>query len=324
MTTVLVTGVGAVIGYGVVRSLRASRRPVRIIGTDIHPDAVGQVWCDGFERAPLTKDPGYPAFLEDLLARRQVDLVLPAIEPDVLFMLAMRERLEKGRTRLALNDPALIALAHDKWLTHERLVALGLPVIPTAIEGDFETLRARFDSPFLLKPRRGSSSRGIVPVSDEEDFRYWRRKMGDEFMAQRIVGRDDGGEYTVGAFGLGDGTASGMIVLERKLSREGATARAWVRKVPAIEARVEELVRALRPLGPTNFQFREHEGEQLLLEINPRLSSSTSLRTAFGFNEAEMCIDYFLEGARPASPAVGSGCAVRYLEDVVFRDRDNL
>ena len=46
MHTVLVTGVGAIIGYGAVRSLRKSRTDVRIVGMDIYPDAVGQVWCD--------------------------------------------------------------------------------------------------------------------------------------------------------------------------------------------------------------------------------------------------------------------------------------
>ena len=66
MYTVLATGVGAIIGYGVVRSLRKSRFAVRIIGMDIYPDAAGQQWCDVFEQAVRADDPNYPGHLADL------------------------------------------------------------------------------------------------------------------------------------------------------------------------------------------------------------------------------------------------------------------
>ena len=73
----------------------------------------------------------------------------------------------------------------------------------------------------------------------------------------------------------------------------------------------------LKPVGPTNYQFRK-EGEQyLLLEVNPRISSSTSIRTAFGYNEAEMCITWYLHGNRPEQPEIHTGEARRYIADWV-------
>jgi carbamoyl-phosphate synthase large subunit len=141
--------------------------------------------------------------------------------------------------------------------------------------------------------------------------------MGDDFMAQMIVGRPSGREYTVGAFGLGDGTTAGCVVMERTLSREGATARARIRRLPDLEAIVAALASLFRPVGPTNFQFREHEGQYLLLEINPRLSSSVSLRAAFGYNEPEMCLEHYLGGRNPKAPVIRDGSAVRYIEDAI-------
>jgi carbamoyl-phosphate synthase large subunit len=320
---VLVTGVGAIIGYGAVRSLRAGRHPVRIIGMDIYADAVGQNWCDSFVQALPAAHSDYVEFLVDLLEREQVDLVLPAIEQDLARMVQEEALLGASRARLALNDRSLVRLADDKWKVHELVQAAGIPVIPTSVDGQFDQLAERFGSPFLLKPRRGYASKGIVQVSDEPSFRYWRDAMGEEFMAQKIVGVDDRDEYTVGAFGLGDGTSAGCIVLQRTLSGEGATAKAWVRRLPELEALVQRLVGMLRPQGPTNFQFRRHEDAYLLLEINPRLSSSNSVRTAFGYNEAEMCIDYYLLGLRPDVPIVRDGFVVRYIEDLVAFDRDH-
>lgn len=145
---------------------------------------------------------------------------------------------------------------------------------------------------------------------------YWRDKLGSAFMAQEIVGDDDH-EYTVGAFGLGNGKLCQSITFQRKLSREGATSKARTIEIPEITLEVERLSAILKPLGPTNFQFRQHRHQFLLLEINPRLSSSLSLRTAFGFNEPEMCIEYFGEKRVPAPVRTRQGFAVRYIADHV-------
>jgi carbamoyl-phosphate synthase large subunit len=145
--------------------------------------------------------------------------------------------------------------------------------------------------------------------------------VGDQFMVQAIVGAADE-EYTVGAFGYGDGTSSRQIAFRRRLSGEGATTAARVESPVGLEEAVSRLVRLFRPVGPTNFQFRTHGGAFLLLEINPRISSSTSLRAAFGFNEAAMCLDYYLRRTRPDCAEVRSGFAVRYIEDLVYYDRD--
>ena len=82
------TGVGAVIGYGIARSARASRYPLQIVGMDLQEDAVGQAWCDRFERALPAGAPDYPQFLQNLIRKHAIELVLPGIEQDVARMSA--------------------------------------------------------------------------------------------------------------------------------------------------------------------------------------------------------------------------------------------
>jgi carbamoyl-phosphate synthase large subunit len=316
MYTILVTGVGAIIGYGIIRSLRVSRFPVRIVGMDIYADAVGQRWCDVFEQAVRADQPGYGEHVASLIRRHSVDLVIPGIEQDMhrLAVDHLSPPLAETHARFALNDPELIRIAADKWLTHLELVKAGFPAIGTWIDGSFHDLVKRFGCPLLMKPRRSYASKGIQTLATEADFLYWKEKLGDEFMVQEIVGNVQS-EYTVGAFGLGDGTLVQQIAFQRVLSSDGSTAKAVVRRIPELEARVEQLAKTFRPDGPTNFQFRFHRGEYFLLEINPRISSSTSLRTAFGYNESEMCIEYYLEGVIPQARAVRSGSAARFIED---------
>jgi carbamoyl-phosphate synthase large subunit len=139
-------------------------------------------------------------------------------------------------------------------------------------------------------------------------------------MIQPIVGRIDE-EYTTSAFFDRQGGLCAHMSLKRKLSKDGFTQTAETVEIPGVQKALEELAVIFRPVGPTNFQFRTEAGRLKLLEINPRISSATSIRTAFGYNESAMSVDYFLRGRKPVQPILITGRAVRYTEDLIFYDR---
>lgn len=320
MKTVLTTGVGAVIGYGILRSLRGES-DVELIGTDIFPDAVGQAWCDLFVQAPPTSSPDYIEWLGNLVVEKQVDLVIPGIEQDSHRLSDARAETSGWRARIALNDARLVTLSKDKWLMHEELLLMRDPSrIPSALQGSHDSLVERFGSPFLVKPRRGYASKGLARISSPAGLESHIAKYGSEFIAQPLVGTNDQ-EFTVGVFGDGAGQVAATITLRRTLAPDGSTAKAWVCEPDGLNAAVTRLCAHFRPLGPTNLQFRRDGDNWKLLEINPRISSSTSLRTAFGYNEAKMCIDYFVHGNLPVQPVIRDGFAARYIEDHVVYDR---
>lgn len=324
MTRVLVTGVGAIIGYGIIRSLRAIEQNIHIVGSDIYSDAVGQYWCDAFLQAQPAVSETYPEFLAETINKYDIELVLFGVEQEIIRIAQDRSRFENIWDRLAINNADLVLLSRDKWLMHCDLRDHGFDIIPTEINGDFELLSGQLGLPYLLKPRRSYASKGIMQIHTQADHDYLRAKWGGQFMVQQIVG-DDTSEYTVGVFGFGDGTHGGGITFRRQLSGEGATSKAEVVNLSQLNALVDDLVRVYQPIGPTNLQFRQHEGRYLLLEINPRISSSTSLRTAFGFNESRFCLDYYVEGRAPTPPNVRStGQAIRYIEDMILNDSNHL
>lgn len=326
--TVAVTGVGAIIGQGIVRSLRSCGTPVRVIGVDRNTESMGAHLCDVFRPKPTCgeRDEAYLEYWHTLVAEEGVQLVIPGIEIDVEYLARHRHVFAAMGATPCLNTDALLALGQDKWALAQALEAAGgglaALAIPGVIESDWATCTERLGPPpLLLKPRQGNAGRGIVRLQDETDFRYWLKKSGAGFMVQRIVGRDDE-EYTVGAFGLGHGEMLAPVVLRRRLSPAGSTAYAEVVSDEAIEGATRALCRHFMPLGPTNYQFRKEGDRLFLLEINPRFSSSTSLRTAFGYNEAAMCLAFYLHGRRPADAVLTRGRAWRYSEDFVAHDRD--
>jgi carbamoyl-phosphate synthase large subunit len=107
------------------------------------------------------------------------------------------------------------------------------------------------------------------------------------------------------------------MTLKRKLSKEGFTEKAEVVHMKEIQEALISLCSLFRPIGPTNFQFRKEDHGLKLLEINPRISSSTSIRSAFGYNESVMAVDFFLDHINPTQPIIRSGKAVRYVEDLI-------
>ena len=103
-------------------------------------------------------------------------------------------------------------------------------------------------------------------------------------------------------YGLGDGQIVNPIALHRTLAPVGSTQSAQWTWVDPFLTEVQKLCELLKPEGPTNFQFLLRDGLPFLLEINPRFSSSTSIRVLCGVNEAEMCLEYYLSTSSTCPP----------------------
>lgn len=324
MKTVLITGVGAIMGYGMLRSIRKSHPNIKLIGTDIYSDAVGQAWSDVFIQAPMTSDENYMEWLYDVVCTHNVDLLIPGIEQDVHKLAEEINNVEKYPCVFAINNPLLIELTKDKLFMHDKLLELNDPSrIVSLTSGDFEKLSTTLGLPFILKPRRSYASKGLVRIRNYEEFAPYEKKLGKELIAQPIIGTDDE-EYTVGTFGDGLGGISTAITLKRKLAKDGSTASASIANSTELDLVVQRLCKYFNPVGPTNLQFRKDGDDWKLLEINPRVSSTTSIRSAFGFNEAAMCIDFYLYGKTLTKTEISSeGFAIRFIEDYIVYDRNN-
>ena len=318
MRTVLVSGASGIVGYGILRSLRRSGTPLRLIGTSIYDDSVAQGFCDIFEQAPATDAPAYIEWLLGTIGKHHVDLIIPGIEIDMYRWAESVPEIRGSGAVAVLNDLELIRLCQDKWVFYQTLSKAGMScAIESTLCTEYETLKRKYGFPFLLKPRRGFGARGIVKVDSAETFSTHQRQLGRTLMAQPIVGNDEE-EFTTSAFGNGRGGYDASMTLRRKLSKDGFTEKAEVVNTEEFTPTIANLCRTFRPVGPTNFQFRKCTDGIKLLEINPRISSSTSIRAAFGYNESAMAVDFFLQQQTPTQPEIKRGKAVRYTDEFIF------
>ncbi len=310
--TVLVSGASGIVGYGILKTLR--NLECNLIGLTIYNTSPANCFADSVEIAPLSTDEQYIPWLISILVKYRVDMAIPGIESDMSIWNKNREILSETGAFILLNNSNLINLCLDKWEFYKKMKMSGSPyVIESSIKPDFN----QFPTPFILKPRCGYGSKGLVKVRSEHDFEKYKFRIGQSLLMQQYVGRDDE-EYTISAFFDRHSNMKSYISLKRKLSKMGYTEIAEVVCLENMAGIIAELAEIFKPVGPTNFQFRRHDGGWKLLEINPRISSSTSIKAAFNYNESLMSMEYFLEEKIISQPEIRTGKVIRYIEDYII------
>ena len=158
----------------------SAREAVTILGLSGHLIEVcdPSPWClarfsrfvQKFHRCPgLRDDPdGFLRFVEELLAARHFDVLLPIHEQGFLFA-RVQERLG-DRTGLALPGFASYRAAHSKAGFSRLLDQLGLPQPVTRIVKSADELRDVVRFPAIIKTSIGTASRGIWFVRIEADL----------------------------------------------------------------------------------------------------------------------------------------------------------
>ena len=316
MTTVAVTGAGAVLGQGIIKSLNAAACDYRVLAFDPNPLSPGLYWGGGHGLLPMANDPDYRAQVEAMLERERPDAVLVGTDVELAIFAQQRAEWEaRFDTKIVVSPPEIIEIADDKLATARWLEANDLPFPRSAPGEDAAAIEALIEAcgfPLVVKPRRGARAVGVSQVRDRDALRAALAGRED-LVVQQWAGPDEE-EYTAGVVCF-EGEPCASIVLRRDL-RDGNTFRAYADDYPDCDAYVRQVAAALKPHGPANFQFRRGlDGQFRLFEINARFSGTTPMRALVNFNEVHMVLEHLLHGKAIVQPSIEKGIVVRYLEE---------
>lgn len=325
MTTVLVTGVGGLIGQGILQALDryGAERQIDVIGIDLDGTSHAKYLCAEFIQKPSVEESSerYLRFWSQIVEEYKIDIILPGIENDVVW-LARPEYKALGFPSL-INSDRTLAIGLDKYALFSFAEKYGIPAIPTVLASDGESTRQLMEGSqrTVIKPRQSSGSRGVRCFSSGEQLRKHIEKTShselDKFIIQPYLGSDSE-EYSGSIFGFGNGHYEGPIVFRRLLAKEGYSR--YVETVDPPDQILEAITKistTCGPVGPTNFQFRLSNGRYYLMDVNPRFSSTTSLKVAFGFDEVKMSLEFFLEGKNNFPIDLRRGEAWRHISDFI-------
>lgn len=289
---VAITGISGDVGLGAINGLRAAQNQqddIWILGIDAADDCPARHMVDAFAKLPLVASPHYLDSLVSQLHANSIDVLLPGIDSEIILLSRERNRFETAGVKVALAPADLIEAADDKLATAALVAARGLKAPPTCDAAAPQEL----GFPLIAKPRRGQGSKGIVILSDRRDL--------DAFTAERrpgycLQGYVEGPEITIGFLYDWNGILRDAIAMERTLEN-GRTIRATVVRSAEILRFIEDFGIAIKGAGAVNAQLRLHPelGPQIF-EINARLSGSTAMRVAIGFNDPLRIVRHLAQG----------------------------
>lgn len=321
---VLVTGAGAVLGQGIIKSLRQSALACEVVAADPNPLSSGLYWADRAHRVPLADDAAFGDRIHEIIDRERPDAVFVGTDVELTYFAEQRATLEANfATQVIVSDPRVIAIADDKLATARFFAQAGLAPPGSARQEDDGEIEALIDAvgfPLVVKPRVGARSVGVSLVHN-------RQALADALagrsglVVQECVGTEDN-EFTASVL-VFDGVAQASIVMRRDL-RDGNTYRAYTGAYETLNRAVCGFGEALQPHGPANFQFRvDRHGRPRVFEINARFSGTTPMRAMAGFNEVEMCLRKLLLGEPVFQPAIREGVILRFLDEM-FLERSRI
>lgn len=311
---VLVSGASGIVGYGTLKSLKQLDK-CYLYGTTIYELSPACCFSDEVLIAPQTSSSEYIPWLIDVIKAKKIDMIIPTIEIDVEVWNEHRKELEQTGAVILLNNTDLIRCCLDKMEFSNVLLKNNVKCRILSYESISDI--TDFSQSFVVKPKRGSGSRGIHYVDSYDELLQYEELINTTHFVQEYVG-SVAEEYTVSCFFDKKSDLRALMALKRKLSKQGFTEIAEETDAEIFRVTIRELASIFAPVGPTNFQFRLHNGQLKLLEINPRISSSTSIRSLLGYNESKMAVEYFLENKTIEQPNVRQGKVIRYVEDFLL------
>lgn len=139
------------------------------------------------------------------------------------------------------------------------------------------------------------------------------------YCLQRYV---EGSEITVGFLYDWNGALRDAIAMERTLDG-GRTVRATVSRAPEILSFIADFGAKIRGIGAINAQLRldPNTGPQIF-EINARLSGSTEMRIALGFNDPLRIVMHLTRGTPIERARIYDATVYRISSEIMVRPHD--
>lgn len=298
---ILVTGAGGPAGINVIELLRGD---YYVVSTDTNPYSEGfALSARYYVVPPASEGKRFVEFLDDLVERESVDLVIPTVDEEIEALVGFSSRYAD---KIVVHPRETVEICLNKLRTYEYLEKR-IPEIIPEFSPDPRSMRAEV---VVKKPVKGRGGRGIG-IGDRRSF---SREEGF-FFVEHLPGR----EWTVDAVADRDGNIMVAVPRVRLKTRAGVSVVGRVIVDKRIIGYVEDLAEHIKFAGGFNVQFKEDaKGDPKLQEINVRFSGGLDITAAAGANLPRILVEYWLLGKKPGEVRIREGVYVKIPEVYVL------
>lgn len=320
--SILITGVGSPLGQSIHKALKISKLPLRLLLMDSYSFSMASCLNEISCKSAPVRSPDFIDHFTSYVKSQGIQGVFWGTEVELNHYLLHKDIFQsKTPNTFYFADPSKLATDfQDKYLLVRFLEKNKIPAPMSAIKGDQKGLNDLVEMkgfPLIVKPRRGASSVGFrVASSSAELF----ATLTDSDLVQETLSPADA-EYTVGIYCDRTGRVVADTVIKREL-KFGLTYKGIVLKDAEISAYCRNVAQTAKIGMSINIQLIKTSQGPKLFELNPRLSSTTSVRAHFGVNEPELAIREHILGQSLEPRASRNGAVLRFWEEKYLAEDD--
>ena len=289
---ILITALGSPLGQSIYKAIRMSSLTIKIYGSDVSDLAAGLEFS-GVQKIslPRVSDPKFLDELKVILERENIRVIFPVLASEHEIFIKNKCYFEENGIYIVSSSPETFAVCNDKYESMRYLGSRGVTVPMTVLASESHA-RNQFLNintfPVLLKPRFGASSNDVFIVEDMQMLNALVSAFKPGyFVLQQFLSEPE--EFTVGVMTSNVGFRRKAFILKRNL-KFGLSYSGVVVTNEVIEKYCLDIASLLEAKNSINIQLKMQNGVPHVYEVNPRLSSTTSIRAHFNFNEPEMII----------------------------------
>jgi len=263
----------------------------KVIAADANPSLSAACHlADESAKLPRADDASFLPELFNLCSSKNIELVIPTIDTELLVLARAREEFEKNGVALLVSDETLVTRCRDKRKTAELFAEIGVS-IPKIYSPD--------DHPFpvFVKPIDGSSSKGLYIARTPEDLP--QKVYSDEnSIFCELIPSENYFEVTVDSYHDKQGLLKEFVPRLRIETRSGEVSKSKTIAGPFLTDLESALSRLKGARGCITSQFFVNRTSNKLIgiEINPRFGGGYPLSYFAGANfPRSILCEYFLE-----------------------------
>ncbi|MFL6353878.1 MAG: ATP-grasp domain-containing protein [Bryobacteraceae bacterium] len=247
----------------------------RVIAVDATPYSAAVQLADDFYLVPRCTDPNFIPEIQQICEQEQVHLVVPTIDPELPAYAAAREQFRKQGTAIAISSPDTVRICNNKILTHEWLVAQGVPVPKQAAPEVVLADSRDWLLPLVVKPIDGSGSLGVRTVTSFGELAALVSKSNGVIVQECI----QGAEYTINVFLDREGRCLCAVPHFRMEVRGGEVSKGVTVKSREMMHLADTIVESMPgACAALNVQcFSTAAGDLKVIEINARFGGGYPL-----------------------------------------------
>ncbi|MFI3239529.1 MAG: ATP-grasp domain-containing protein [Bacteroidales bacterium] len=258
--------------------------------------------------------PTISAELDAIIAKNNIDILLPFIDPAISVAKGCAMRI--SGLFVPVSDAQMIDTLFDKVLSAECFASAGLSIPKT-----YSVTRCEF--PAILKPRKGSASKGIIVVNNSDELAAIAEI--ENYLIQEYIANNR--EYTIDCYITQKGVINAAVPRIRIATAGGEVMRSETVRNPLLIEQAMRVINALGLRGAVTLQFIENlvDGTFKLMEINPRLGGGVICSIAAGADIAKMIIQECIgaEINNDNETWRDKTLMTRYFQEVIFHNDNN-